>query len=165
MPFKTKKVVHVFVDPGKNTGLAVFSSKGRLLAKHIIKTDKTEFEAVCAMRDNFDIMMNEIKSQYIVKSVTIESVALWSGSEKSVIATSTGKNFLLAYIIGSYVSICLDFMHQKTIHLITPQKWKGNMSKEICRRRLEDALGVEHVPKNEHVRDAVAMGLDNWDLL
>ena len=45
--------------------------------------------------------------------------------------------------------------------LVTPQEWKGQMPKDVCHRRILQALGEDEVigTKNHNVMDAVGIGL------
>jgi len=90
--------------------------------------------------------------------VIIEGVELWSGSAKSQSAGTTGKLSQLAYMIGSYIQLFLDFNVLPTnILIINPSTWKGQVSDELLRERVEKKLSIRE--KNPHIISAIGLGL------
>jgi hypothetical protein len=78
------------------------------------------------------------------------------GSAKGQVAAQQGHTINLAgvdgYIAGFFRLSPMD------IHLVTANEWKGNLPKEITRKRLFHALGIKQIYKvNHNAVDAVML--------
>lgn len=87
--------------------------------------------------------------------IILEMVEFWEGSDKSRMATVRGDTFTLALLIGAYVAKAIEY--KINVELLTAREWKGQLSKEATAWRVAHINGQFYI--NEHITDAVAMGL------
>ncbi len=88
--------------------------------------------------------------------IVIEFPELWSGSAISQASASTGSLFKLTYLVGAYGEIARDHIGREPV-LVSPNTWKGQLSKVAVKARIARALDNEEY--REHIADAVGMGL------
>lgn len=139
------------IDPGKNCGWAYFVD-GELKECGLAKTDKKdEVEMVHYLTNELAKLTEDIKPEKLY----IEGVSMWSANPTSVISAQKGNLFSLAYLVGSIISY-FDILDIETI-ILYPKDWKGNMGKEATKKRVHRAVG--EVTKNEHILDAIGIGL------
>lgn len=102
-------------------------------------------------------------SQDLVSAVTahgeidkafIEWPRLWAGSGKSFASAASGGLFKLTFLVGQMAHAFLP----RTVDLIAPQDWKGQMPKKVVIARIRLALGEGFEPEN-HEADAIGIGL------
>lgn len=91
----------------------------------------------------------------------IENPELWSGSAVSQSAAAKGNLGKLSFLVGciSHSFYSYDILHgsgDATQILFTPREWKGQLSKEMVIRRIQNYWAIN--PSN-HEADAVGMGL------
>lgn len=149
----------ISVDPGWNTGLAVWTGSDNLPYCTDIIVEPTRLKILKLEEDRIEWMLKKFeafvkaRSEY-VKDVYIEGAELWSSSVRSMAAAQKGDTFGLAYIIGGYMQICYSYgLHPKVIN---PTKWKAQLSKDKLIERLKRLYDVEY---KEHTREAVGLGL------
>lgn len=112
------------------------------------RTWEDRAEALCAW---FEALMEHHKPIYVV----LEFPGLWASSAKSFASASNGDLFKLTYLVGGFGEIVRRSIMKKPI-LVTPQQWKGQLSKKIVQKRLEKVL---HKEFEDHEADAVGIGL------
>jgi hypothetical protein len=101
-------------------------------------------------------------SIYEPERVFIETMELWTGSLMSRTAASTGDLFFLQTLVGGFAAITLDDP-RRSLQLSTPQRWKGQLSKDAIRARIR-LIQTEHGEAGKyedypnHAEDAVGMG-------
>jgi len=143
------------VDAGWNTGIAFF--------RH--KYDATP-STHCFIVDE-ELTTKEKKLNYMVKVfqdtlrifnpdyVLIEGVEFYGSSGKSQASSRRGDLFTLAYLVGNYGCICT--LNNIKYRIQTFKEWGGQMTPEVINNKLKRAIGWPG--KNQHVNDALAMGL------
>ena len=145
------------VDPGLNTAYAIWDEDIELIDTGVfrIRSGKyTSEKKLCDLWRSFNAITRKSK----ITECCIEGVQVWMGSTRSVTAASTGKLMLLSYLVGGYCHIC--HLEGISFRIINPTEWKGQMSKEVVKRRVERALGQNF--DNEHIVDAIGLGLSTW---
>lgn len=90
------------------------------------------------------------------KRIIIEGVEYWETSEKSRIAARQNDLVWLAYTVGIFTSRAFEVRGAK-VEIIPAPYWKGQLTKEATQARVHRIIGGAF--PNEHVYDAVAMGL------
>ena len=89
--------------------------------------------------------------------VILEGVSYWANSDKSTVATKSGANFFLSYMVGSYLNT--THMRHITCRIILAQEWKGQLPDEVVRDRVFKNTSLKFKKSEQHVCDAVGMGL------
>lgn len=154
-----------FIDPGfGGTGLAIFNHiETRIPATEekymppmppiytgVFKNKFVELDvAATAIADDVKFHVQRLKTTATV----IEFPGLWSGSAVSQASASKGDLFILAFLVGAIA----NQLRAQSLFFITPQQWKGQMSKDLCIRRINKHFPV-YSAKN-HEADAVGMAL------
>ena len=89
--------------------------------------------------------------------VVIELPEVWSDSEKSMASATKGDLIKLAVLCGRLEEATFEdnVTLTKTLY-ISPQQWKGQLSKRVVDKRIKASLQAEYP---DHVSDAVGMGL------
>lgn len=99
------------------------------------------------------------------KIVIIEGVENWQGSFKSRTAAARQDTIKLAYLVGAYKALCARENIESLI--LTAREWKGQLSKEATRKRVE-RIFQKKMLCSEHIIDAIAIGLSRdgelWNL-
>ncbi len=155
----------LFVDPGiMGTGCAYWEKIIRSKKKKMADAPKVSFrlnpkdrkipwqlrsDAICAW---FCGIVDHLSPKIIV----IEFPELWSSSAASQASAGRGDLFKLTYLVGAFGEICRQVTNGRPV-LISPAKWKGQLTKKAVHARIKRALGGTKYP--EHIADAVGMGL------
>ena len=93
-----------------------------------------------------------------IQEVVIEQPSLWSASALSHASASKGDLFALAMLIGAFQLICSQ--HQIPCRLISVQAWKGTMTKDATRARLERNLQTKFDSRaSTHEIDALGLAM------
>jgi|WetSurMetagenome_2_1015567.scaffolds.fasta_scaffold40621_8 hypothetical protein len=154
------------IDPGINTGFALWDTVyfERQQAKQPI--DTYGINTYCNGKENqLSDLGNKIYNlldPYTFDRIIIENTELWSGNLKSQTSIATGNLFLETLIIGEYFHY-FTFNHNVQPKLIVAKKWKGQMSKDVTKRRVQMVTGKLY--PSEHITDAVGIGLSLQGLL
>ena len=144
------------LDPGNNTGYALFINScctefyGTIRCPKKIK-ELENIEQIFYMSKK----LNGILRQYKPLTCYIEGVTVWADSLKSITSAVRGNLIKLAYLIGSYSHTCE--LNGVAVRIVTPQEWKGQMSKEVVAKRVYRAVHLTF--PNDHITDAVGIGL------
>lgn len=160
--FKLKNVMTV--DVGNTTALAYWNGNLNPETEHYVLS--TVFGDHCT-RGNIIAWMGKMFEQYITwykpERVLIEGVKVYN-SVKGDACKNSGDIIHLSYLVGSYATIAM--FNKCKVEIITAPQWKGTMSKEATKTRVELITGLTY--KNEHIYDAVGIGLaqdkDLWTL-
>jgi len=151
------------VDSGYNTAMAVW--RGAMIDLDMIHMPKIEYFTVSdAIKQKEDKLMtawakfeHALLQHPDIGMVFIEDTALWQESLTSLTSGSTGDLLTLSQVIGGYAMIC--FSHGIRFKLIPAQQWKGQLNKGAVARRIIREMGEAWQFKNDHITDAVGMGL------
>lgn len=154
--------VIIAFDVGNNLAHAVFKD-GKLLDSGTFTAQHSKFltteEWFAAHIVNvLDVFEKHKHHKDIV--VIIEGAGMWGDSIKSGIAAKSGDSFRLAYLVGMLFTQSLH--HTNQIAIVSPLEWKGNMSKEVTKARVQLA---GYTAKTEHEYDAIGIGLSAQNLL
>lgn len=161
------KVDHLLIaiDPGDNTGIAVFSEKNPIpfetqLIKESSKTKKlSKDERLKLQSEKFYWYINDLLDTFDVKNneiyFVIEGVKHYGGDVKSTAASTRGDLFKLAYLVGSYFYIGTCFTEH--VRIVLPTEWKGQMTKDGVKSRVKRR--IDQTFSTDHVTDAVGIGL------
>lgn len=176
--FKPKKINRpfFFIDPGlAGSGMALFDrldGKADIPPKpgkcwqFLPKRDQNKFETwwrVGHMSTEISTAFwDGVKSLDIPPYIIIESPEVWGNSAKSMASSASGGLNKLSMLIGAivneifvpYLSNCIE-----DIFLIPPQNWKGQLPKEVVRKRIALAYKDKSLRFKNHTEDAVGMGL------
>lgn len=156
----------MFIDPGlMGTGYAYFdrivrtASTPRPPISYGVYTPKgcsweSRAGAVC---DWLRGMMKGARVKYTI----LEMSQMWEGSPVSFSSALKGDLFKLTYLIGGMGEVVRTTTDREPV-LVTARVWKGQLSKDAVKRRLQDAFTHRY---HEHEADAVAMGLSAQGLL
>lgn len=165
-----QKLNHVLtVDPGWSTGLAYWVGDNLPITDIIKEPTKRKKIKIEPLRLKF--MFNKFEA-YIKANepseVIIEGVELWTSSVRSMASASRGDTFALAYMVGGYMSICMDWDIQVT--LVYPrgdkkkgkEAWKGQMNADMIDKRIKR---INQLKYPEHIREAVGIGFHKMGML
>ena len=100
-------------------------------------------------------LAENVFDEYGSSTVVVEWPELWSGSKKSQTSAERGDLLKLSYLVGQIGYVCRECGIRCV--LVTPQQWKGSMSKAVVIARIERALGGWS--PTSHDADATGMGL------
>lgn len=154
---------HLFVDTGINTGWAFFTGTiypktGSIITPVVVRKTKENYIRFCGLE--FKLVLEKLCPSH----VTLEEPEYWENSFKSRTAAVKGTLFHLAANVYTYADRCAVAGIPFT--LLTANKWKHNLSKKATEVRVKLINGETY--SNEHILDAVAMGLSKdkriWNL-
>lgn len=181
----------ISIDPGIHSGFSIFFKHINDVKNFAFNTgifdvlpvslqffssDKTEFQTLpfnvdvsreSSLYNRFNILTKSfekvLKTVKIEKCV-IETPSFWPSSLVSNIAVGKSSLFLVSNIIGVYVGLCC--LNDIKVKMITPVEWKGQLNKKQIQRRVEQVYNLnDYFYKNEHVNDAIGIGLNELGLL
>jgi len=154
----------VTIDPGLNTGIALWTDDWELSAWEIMKNEVKDKDRKAMYHDIIE-MTNRLKyfvsHSIVIKSrkfAAIEGVGFWSSNLTSRTAASTGRIFRLAYQVGMYVRCLKSECGFKKVIVPEASYWKGQMDDEAVKLRVKRNLG-KLPTDNQHVLDAIGIGL------
>ena len=140
------------IDPGlTGTGVAIWRGNNARPYKTYSIKRKIQKEYMYYIRS--------IMIQWDVNWVVIEEAVYFSGNVRGQISTSSGKIFKLSRFIGALEQTLddLDIHHD----LVTPMKWKGQLSKQVTEMRIRKIIpNIDIKKNNDHEFDAVGIGLN-----
>lgn len=145
------------IDPGMNTGLALWNGEDLLSVHQITVKHTHNVEDFCVLAKEFEhFLWDECTCLH---KVVIEYPGLWAGSAVSMAAASSGDLVKLATMVGILLGVLRTVDHVGTpeILLPSPQGWKGQLPKEGVEMRVRRALGRSW--STTHMNDAVGIGL------
>lgn len=87
--------------------------------------------------------------------IVIEEAEYFSGDERGEVTVRSGSLVKLAMFIGSLRELCRS--HKVIFELVTPMRWKGQLSKEIIELRIK-RIWPECPATSEHAWDSVGIG-------
>lgn len=150
------------IDPGDNTGFCIwgnndyFFGKFNLSAKE--KKESMEFQ-LSLLFEKFKNLL--VLKRRLINSVMIEGVKIYSGDKISMVSAKRGNLMKLSYLIGGYCSICSNF--NLPFLIVAPTIWKGQMNKDIVKRRIlrNKNILTDHWDEKitDHEVDAIGIGL------
>ena len=150
------------IDPGDNTGWAFFKNGSDSVITGTIRIPAKMKKLVHADQIWFlSSRLNQILRTHKPLVCYIEGVTIWTGSLKSITSASRGNLIKLAYLVGSYMNMCN--LNGVGVRIVTPQEWKGQMSKDVVARRVYRVM--QKTFDNSHITDAVGIGLHALDKL
>ena len=156
----------VAIDPGVGgTGIAVFI-EGVFSHSMLVKPDRKDpsFEnrAQCVAGGVLELL----RELGPVSHLVVENPELQEGSRKGLAAKNSGGLLKLTLLTGMIIgAVASEF---RTMTLVTPSAWKGQLPKDVSFSRVARAIGdpakVEVLKKDRglHMADAVGIGL--WAL-
>jgi len=145
----------LFVDTGIDTGWAFFSGTRFPFTGSItcsVRMRKTLENYIRYSAANFTELLSRL---YNVSKVSIEHPEFWKGPGKGKDAIQTGSLLHLAANAYCYATVCAT--NNIPFKLYTAKQWKGNLSKVATEYRIKLINGKSY--KNDHIADAVGMGL------
>ena len=177
----------IFVDPGYGgTGLAVFKEDDEekvsfqyvastvIKETHLAKQKPNAFRFEIIAHDSIqwleDVRKKTFGKEYPYKilryaQATIEMPTLWGGSAKSYASGVKGQLTTLA-ALGGYLAGCFTSrLLSPNIIFVTPDHWKGQLSKEAVIARIHRVKSMRGPLKNlpervcDHEADAIGMAL------
>lgn len=154
MPSKRKVIT---IDPGNNTGYAVWEPNKRKPVTGIIRSTEKEVEAFLYIMLG---QMEEVVEIHKPFRAVIEGVQVW-GDLKSITSARRGNLMKLSYLVGGYFT--LFGLQGIGCKIVNPQHWKGQMNKDAVALRVEREIGETY--KTDHVTDAVGIGLAERGIL
>lgn len=146
-----KKIMSI--DPSiRNCGWAVLDDKLKLIEYGLIQTKLPNWT------DNCQVVWDKLYEAYSKEwpqEVIIEYPELHAGMA-AVAARESGAIFKLSFVCGGIFSLLREIA---VIKLVTPSKWKGQLTKELTRKRLY-RIYPEIVDKNldHNIVDAIGIG-------
>ena len=144
------------IDPGDNTALAYWGGNlypdTQIIRLRPKERNLRREEQLVLMWDRFEY---QITRYHPINTAYIEGVQVWAGSLKSLTAARKGTLLKLVYLIGGYCKIMDN--HGIEFHIINPQEWKGQLSKQAVANRIKRITGNTY--NTEHETDAVGIGL------
>ncbi len=157
----------MFVDSGSGgTGWAVFDV---LVCANPLRAKPVTVDVITSDADTWQMRIAQIAEDLPIMCrrndvyhVVIEWPVLWAGSEKSHAAAASGKLLQLAAACGALIQGIHLMRRAVGIMLVTPNEWKGQLTKHAVDARIMRAIG-EAYPNR--VSDAVGMGLAVMGLL
>lgn len=141
------------VDPGLGgTGWALFESFDKPPSHYGVLEDRKGKWVDRARRiaNDFGGLVRGFENPAVI----IEWPGFWGGSVKSFASMERGDLFKLCFLIGNMSAWC-----ENPPHLISPQVWKGQLSKEAVKNRIIRAYGAEWKEVGDHIADAIGIGL------
>lgn len=151
----------LFVDPGLcGTGWAIFPKVNTVGSEFdppskwgvLKRTSGEEWEkasrSLCTL---FRSLMSVWNPTYVV----FEFPQMWV-DEISYTSISRGDLFKLVYLIGGMSEICHE-KNVKGVVLVNPNRWKGQLPKEVVIKRINEKWKLGDIP--DHAGDAIGMGL------
>ena len=142
------------VDPGVNTGWAIFNNDPEDVKPVAFGVLRITSIREVALRMKLAYEFRRHTCRYAIDTMIIEGVRSWGSSSTSSAATASGDLFYLAHLIGNIE--CAFFSRVKDIRLPSVGEWKGQLPKEVVRKRVERITGIS---PPEHACDAVGIGL------
>lgn len=148
----------VTIDPGYNTAIADWYNTGVLDIDPPVVHYFTVPIIIKGTEEKLSwawTKFEEIMYRIVPKIAYIEDTALWQENLTSLASGSSGDLLTLTKLIGGYCCICMAL--RVPFKLITVESWKGQVSKDVVKRRIMREKGWMF--KNDHMTDAVGIGL------
>lgn len=154
------------IDTGMNTGLCYWRGDGspdtHLLKESPCNSKLPKIDRIILMTSMLDSIIHQ--KNWRPNYAIIEDTELWSGSLVSMTATKRGDTFMLAQLAAAY-AIMLWETQRSTIKLVMPREWRGQLPESALQSRIQKVLPSFDVEENEHITDAVGMGISACGLL
>jgi hypothetical protein len=151
-------MVTVTVDPGDNTGVAIWRNDQIVETVFFNLKGKEKKQSVA---DRHHIMCRKFLSAVAaidtIDKFIIEGVSLWGQSTKSQAAALRGDTFRLAYLVGGYVNVIQTIFPSCDVQVVDVREWKGSLPTDALIREVTLFTGNE--PTNEHVACAIGIGM------
>lgn len=144
------------IDPGMNTGLALWNGDDLLAVHQITVKHRNKAEDFQELGDQFREFLSEAGWLDVV---AIEYPGLWAGSAVSMASAASGDLMKLSVMVGVLLGSIYaeELCTGAAILLPSPQDWKGQLPKEGVEMRVRRALGRSW--STTHMNDAVGIGL------
>jgi Holliday junction resolvasome RuvABC endonuclease subunit len=156
----------ICIDPGYDKSGWAFFPKANVGKKLKIELP-TEWGTVVG-KGQFEERMTSIHDQFVelVKKLKMEKAIIeWPSYEMSPRGHAAAVKDDLGKIISASASIVLACLGNGVeIERVRVREWKGQLPKKVVWNRAKKVMGDDKWSqfKNEHIRDAVALGL--WDI-
>jgi hypothetical protein len=162
--------MRIAIDPSVTaTGVAFYSSSGELMHAFTSKQKPGQGVIVPARRVAHDIVERAPFDRYDVSEVLVERPVIYpqrsnqKGDPNDLITLATFMGMLTALVLE-------DFPHAQ-VRWVEPRKWKGQLPKFVCRKRIESRLSLDELDSIERLAhsydhntwDAVGLGLWGTD--
>jgi hypothetical protein len=141
------------IDPGKaGTGVAIWPAETFLCGD---KTCLPFFHCVMRFKNEntYAERLRDLVIRFNIKKVYMENASFFEGCRGRLVARS-GALIVLSEFIGMVRRQLI--LEGCTVELLTPQRWKGNLPKEIIERRIKK-IWPECAAKSHDV-DAIGIG-------
>jgi len=153
------------VDVGMNTGWAYWDECESFPAPDIwgqysVKPHKILEEDLTELAYQFDDNICALRST--PKIIILEGVELWAGNLRSLTSASRGNLFKLSYIVGMYARNALHY--GSGFRIIPASQWKGQLKDPMVMKRVTNLTGIEFKKSEQHVCDAIGIGLSHMGL-
>lgn len=155
-------MIEMTVDPGVNTGIAVWKSREspvcgwELICSAVIRTYEKDTDI--QLRQIFDLFLDQI-NLHKPSHVTLEGIQDF-GTMKSQVAFRRGNLSKVSYIVGGLFALCTT--QGITCNIVLPSQWKGQMNDKVLARRVERLMGQTY---RDHELQAVGIGLHKQGVL
>ena len=164
----------ITIDPGIGGTSLVFWKEGKVRrVKTLIssrkKDRKTWKKRVHFLFSIFEKELEKIKNEDKIEKIVMEMPYTAFSGRKTIVANEKQTVVKLALLSGGLWSICLKYT--ENFQWIKVQEWKGQLNKEITKKRVIEKLNgkeliheemVNHpliLPLTEHDYDALGIGL------
>ena len=152
----------LFIDPGlTDTGWAIFAAHPIGFC-HLEESGTLRVHRLPCWTDTVDRMLSEFSRlmNWTFESAYIEFQELWSRSALSHACVARGDLFKLTYLVGRMAQMLTTRNPFITIHLPTPQHWKGQLNARAMKARVEKVFGKNSNRKRtEHEEHALGLYL------
>lgn len=149
----------ISIDPGFNTGVAVWDKKGELVYTQLIREVKTDELPLRIL--SMTMQLEKICDTYDPNLVLIEGVYLFGEATRSKAAARRGDLFKLAYIVGAYIQVASNYTTY--IQVLNANQWKGQLPDQVIKKRVLKFTGLCF--GNQHVPDAIGIGMNHMGKL
>jgi len=102
----------------------------------------------------FHSVNTESKAPYPL--ILLETPNVWGMHSRGAVSNNNGDLIKLSILVGVMAGRISEQRSDSTVHLTTPQEWKGQLGKDVVIRRLSAQLGTVF---DNHAADAVGMGM------
>ena len=150
----------ITIDPGRNTGIAVWDGNACPWTYEINTPKKyTGISMLSYLHSQFYLIISQFVS---LKKAIIEGVDFREDSLVSRTAAVRGDLSILSYVVGTYVALLRENNSEMDIRILTAREWKGNLTKEATTTRVRLINGLTYT--SDHITDAVAIGFSQTKL-
>jgi Holliday junction resolvasome RuvABC endonuclease subunit len=146
------------IDPGlTTTGYAIWKDKKTFITGDVIRPHKqnTSLEKIRFVHRE----LMKIYRGHMPNSIVIEIPEHWSGAT-GFAARESGSVFKLLHLVG-YIQGAFEHNGLARVDLFSPREWKGQLSKEMVKKRLMNITPLKKINLDSFrhdLIDAIAIG-------